>query len=250
MKKILLLFLLVCAFQVSKAQIVIPRQEIPYNVNYHWGIIDVMIARGVVTIESDGDIFKGTLDGTSIPWEGRIICVSDTLHARVAPKDGKRNESVIYQNGWYRRPKVSDFRSPRYNPDDPSFYKNTAGQGEYDASKNTMEAITVTADMIGMYYYSHDIDFEKMQPGDKITIPIEGAYSKEVVITYNGQGVYRVNSDIYPTYDCSFEYSYDGNMSGYPVDCKIGVTDKVPLFLSASLPVGKVEMLYDPAISD
>ena len=67
MKKIILFILafLPCALF---AQVNIPRQEIHYNVNYHWGLIDVMIAQGVVTVETDGDIFRGNLDGTSIPW--------------------------------------------------------------------------------------------------------------------------------------------------------------------------------------
>lgn len=245
MKKILLLMAIACASISGMAQVVIPRQEIPYNVNYKWGLIDVMIARGNVVIESDGSQFYGTLDGTSIPWEGRIICVSDTLSARMNIQGGL-SEQVIYQNGWYRRPYVSSFRSSTYNPDDPAFYKSIAGQGRYDASHDSMEAITVTADMIGMYYFAHVLDFPAMRPGDVVRIPIQGPYSNEVVITYNGQGVYSTGSDNYPTYDVTFEYAYGGSMSGYPVQCRIGASSRIPMFISASLPVGRVEMLYDP----
>lgn len=246
MKKILFFIscLLVC--QLIKAQAVIPRTEIPYNVNYHWGLINVMIARGVVTVESDGSHFHGTLDGTSIPWEGKIICVSDTLDARMTLIDGNLKEYVDYQAGWYRHPSLSQFRSSTYNPEDPAYYKNIAGQGSYDASNDSMEAITVTSDMLGMYYFAHTLNFPGWKPGDSFTIPIEGRYANQVVVTYKGQGTYTANGITYPTFDCTFEYSYGGGMSGYPVDCKIGVTDRIPVFLSASLPVGRVEMLYDP----
>lgn len=242
MKKIFFLIIGICASVMAQAQTVIPRQEIPYNVNYHWGIIDVMIARGIVTVESDGYNFNGTLDGTSIPWEGHIICVSDTLSANM----NGLNETVEYQNGWYRRPPVSLFRSASYNPDDPAYYKNIAGQGEYSASHDSMEAITVTSDMLGMYYYAHAIEFENLKPGERVIVRIEGPYSKELLITYNGQDIYSVNGDNYPTYNCTFEYGYEGTMSGYPVECKIGATDRIPMYLSASLPVGRVEMLYTP----
>lgn len=228
----------------ATAQVVIPRQEIPYNVNYHWGIIDVMIARGTVTVESDGCNFYGTLDGTSIPWEGKIICVSDTLQASMNWEEDVLTETVTYQNGWYRRPSASSFRSATYNPDDPAIFKNIAGGGSYDASSDSMEAITVTSDMIGMYYIAHAIDFERLRPGDQVRFPIVGPYSHEVVVTYQGQGLYDVGGSTYPVYNCSFEYGYDGSMSGYPVECKIGATDRVPLYLSASLPAGHVEMLY------
>lgn len=244
MKKILFLLLFACACQLSRAGVMIPREEICYDVKYHWGLIDVMIARGMVTAESDGNSFYGTLNGTSIPWEGHIICVSDTLRADMGAYGRDLGESVRYQSGWYRHPSISTFRSNSYDPADPAIYKNIAGRGDYNASRNSMEAITVTSDMIGMYYFSHAIDFSKMQPGQRIVIPIEGGYSRELTITYTGQGMYSYNGDNYRTYDCTFEYSYDGAMSGYPVECKIGVDNQIPLYLAASLPVGHVEMLY------
>lgn len=244
MKKILFLLAAILACQVARAQISVPSQEVHYNVNYHWGFVDVNIAKGVVTLQTDGNSFTGTLDGTSIPWEGRIICVSDTLKGSFSGSGNNLKETVTYQAGWYRRPPVSVFKSSTYNPEDPQYFKNTAGGGTYDASDDTMEAITVTADMIGMYYLSAALDFSSMQPGQKVTVPISGPYSKQVVITYMGPGTYVADGSTYRTYNCAFEYSYGGKMSGFPVDCYIGVDNKVPLFLSASLPVGKVEMIY------
>lgn len=242
MKKIFLMLAVLIGCQFVKAQITIPYQEIPYNVNYRWGMIDVNIARGVVTAQCEGGRFYGTLDGTSIPWEGKIICVSDTLSAAI---DG-RNEYVQFQSGWYRHVPVSLFRSSNYNPDDPAYYKNIHGQGLYDASHDSMEAITVTSDMLGMYYYAHAIDFQALRPGDQFEVPIQGGFSSRLLVTYQGQGTYTVNGDTYPTYDCTFEYSYEGGMSGYPVQCKVGVSSRIIMYLSASLPVGRVEMLYSP----
>lgn len=246
MKKIFLILLAVIGIQAAKAQVNIPKQDIHYNVNYKWGFLDVNIATGVVTIESDGNSFSGTLEGTSIPWEGSIFCVSDTLQANVSGTQADFRETVTSQTGWYRRPKVSQYRSSSYNPDDPATYKNIAGQGQYAASANSMEAITVTSDMISMYYYAHAIDFESLQTGQQVNVTIDGQYAKKLVITYQGKDTYTANGDTYPTYNCTFEYSYDGKMSGYPVECKISATDRIPVFLSASLPIGHVEMLYNP----
>lgn len=238
------MLLAACACIGAKAQVNIPGQEISYNVNYHWGVIDVMIATGTVTLAAHDGNFYGTLDGTSIPWEGRIICVSDTLEANMYGVGTNLSETVRRQSGWYRRPTVSSFRSACYNPDDPFYFKNIAGQGEYAASNDSMEAITVTSDMIGMYYFAHAINFGELSPGEQIRIPINGEYAHEVLITYQGEGLYSANGDNYPTYNCTFEYSYGGGMSGYPVECKIWTTERIPVFLSASLPVGRVEMLY------
>ena len=245
MKKVLLIIGIISICLPAFGGVVIPRREITYNVNYHWGLIDVMIARGTVSIESDGESFYGTLDGTSIPWEGRIICVSDTLRGSINGSGTNFSENVYFQSGWYRRPPVSYFRSGTYNPENAEYFKNLAGGGVYSASEDTMEAIAVTSDMISIYCLASNIDFSLLRPGDRMVVPINGGYSRELVINYQGEGLYSNNGDNYPTYNCTFEFGYGGEMDGYPVECKIGVTDRMPLYLSASLPVGHVEMLYD-----
>lgn len=244
MKRSLLSAIVLSLAATAYCGVTIPFTEIPYNVNYHWGIIDVNIAHGIVTVESDGNTFHGTLDGVSIPWEGHVILVSDTLDFNIAPAAGLSRENVNYQAGWYRRPKTKYFRSKNYDAGNPEIYKNIAGEGEYDASHDSMEAITVTSDMLGMYYYAHELDFPKMNSGDKVTIPIEGKFAEEVVVTYLGEGIYQENNNNHPTYDLQFEYTYNGSLSGYQVKMKVGKDNKLPLFISASLPVGKVEMLY------
>lgn len=245
MKKIIL-FAFISVMLTAQAAVKIPRTEIPYSVNYHWGIIDVMIAHGTVDIECDSTIFKGMLDGVSIPWEGRIILVSDTLEAQMKPGKPYSEENVIYQSGWYRHPKVNYYRSNSYDPSDPEIFKNIAGKGGYNASNNSMEAITVTSDMLGMFYYAREFDFKSMTPGEKFTMPIKGGYAHQVVVTYTGEGNYSIENMTYPTYNLEFEYSYGGSMSGYTVTMKVGQKELIPMFISASLPVGRVEMLYNP----
>ncbi len=245
-KTILLLFAFVAAL-TGMAQVQLPYQEINYNVHYHWGIIDVMIAHGKVTLSADGNQFNGTLDGNSIPWDGRVFCVSDTLQATMTPGSPVSHETVTYENGWYLKPKTTVYRSGNFDPTNPANYKNIKGQGTLNADDDTMEAITVTADMLGMFYYYHEIDFESMSPGQQITIPItvDGGMNQQVVVTYNGKSSYNASGVTYPTYSTTFEYSYNGAMSGYPVQAEVAMSSRIPVLLSASLPVGKVEMIYD-----
>lgn len=244
MKRIFYTALFCVTCFLAKSGVTIPYTEIPYNVNYHWGIIDVNIAHGNVTIESDGNSFMGTLDGVSIPWEGHVILVSDTLDFNIIPSSGLSKEKVNYQAGWYRRPKVKYFRNKNYNPGNPQIYKNIAGQGLYNASNDSMEAITVTSDMLAMFYYAHEFNFDSMKPGHQIVIPIDGDYAQEVLVTYMGPGTYSEGNAVYSTQDVQFEYTYGGKLSGYQVQMKIGDKTRLPLFISASLPMGKVEMLY------
>lgn len=246
MKKLLLLAFVALISMTAKAAVNIPFTNIPYNVNYHWGIIDVNIAHGNVKYECDGTHFSGTLDGVSIPWEGYVIVVADTLRTQMLPGDKYSLEKIEYQSGWYRRPKAKYFRSADYNPSNPENYRTIAGTGEYSASPNTMEAITITSDMVGMYYYAYELDFENLTPNQVVTIPIQGVYAQEMLVTYLGKGSYEIDNTVYPTYNVMFEYNYKGKMSGYPVQMRIRETDRLPIFLSASIPVGKIEMIYNP----
>lgn len=246
MKKIFLALFICLASLPALAGVVIPETEVPYDVNYHWGIIDVNIAHGTVKYHCDGTNFSGTLDGVSIPWEGHVIMVSDTLQTHMVPGGKYSTEKVNYQSGWYRRPKAKYYRSADFDASNPANYRNIAGHGEYDASASSMEAITITSDMIGMYYYANEFDFENLTPNQKIVVPIQGVYAQEMTVTYLGEGSYEINNVNYPTYNVMFEYNYQGKMSGYPVQMRIRKSDRLPIFLSASIPVGKIEMIYNP----
>lgn len=245
MKKTLLLIAMMAGCLVAKAQTGIPETELNYNVHYHWGLINLNIAHGQVTLATDGNLFTATLDGNSIPWNGRVFCVSDTLKAEMTPASPLAKENVVYQNGWYLKPKVAQYRSNGFNPDDPANYKNIHGQGTLNADANTMEAITVTSDMLGLFYYFRQIDFESMAPGQQITIPIAGGFAEKAVVTYKGKSTCEASGTTYQVYDTGFQYSYRGRMSGYEVQAKVSTEERIPVYIAASLPVGRVEMIYE-----
>lgn len=247
MKKTILLFFAIFASMVSMAQVEIPYQEIDYTVHYHWGFVNVNIGHGKATISCDGSRLNATLNGNTIPWEGRVFCVSDTLNASMTPGSPLSRETVTYENGWYMKPRASAYRGGDFNPTNPSNYKNILGQGSLDADGQTMEAIKITADMLGLFYYYHEIDFPSMSPGQRITIPIavEGGQDQSVTVTYHGQSTCEAGGTTYPTYSTTFEYTYNGAPSGYPVQAEVAVSSRIPVLLSASLPIGKVELIKE-----
>ena len=248
MKRFVLLSVILFCVLIGKAQLSVPYTELNYNVHYHWGMIDVTIAHGLMTMQTDGNRFVATLDGNSIPWNGRVFCVSDTLIATMTPGAGLSREHVDYINGWYMKPKVSLYRSGGFNPMLLSNYRNIKGQGTLSASNETMEAIAITADMLGLFYYFKEIDFERLAVGQQIVIPVSmlGAPNEKVVITYNGKSYFATDFGSYSTYSVTFEYSYQGKMSGYAVDAQVSSYDRIPVSISACLPIGKVEMIYHP----
>lgn len=247
MKKAFLLLVIILTSLLSAAQVDIPFQETHYDVHYHWGPVKVNIGRADITFQApDGRNYYATLDGNTIPWEGRVYCISDTLRAVINPSTGNPSENIQYINGWYMKPKVMEFYSHDFDARNPACYKNILGQGELSADGSTMEAIDVTANMLSLFYFYRTIDFEAMQPGDVVTIPIHNPDTgdEQVRITYNGKCQFSADGMPYAAYDTVFEFSYHGAMSGYPVDCIISASSRIPLCFSASLPIGHVEMIY------
>lgn len=212
-----------------------PETTFEYSVQYKWGFIDVAIGNAVAHVSINNDNLSGTLAGHSIPWEGRIFSVGDTIQANMTPT----TQTNTYINGWYRKPHVDQ----TVDTNNPANYRTIQGQGTLNASGSTIEAITITAQMIGLFYYAQVLDFDSMSPGDKTTINItsQGLSPETLVITYNG-----INQEHgTPTdqvYDITFEYSYNGEMSNYPVECKISTTDRVPVYFAADLKIGHVDM--------
>lgn len=247
MKKTFLILLSFIASLAAMAQVQIPYQEISYDVHYHWGLVKVNIGHGKVTLSSQGDQFNATLDGNTIPWEGRVFCVSDTLNATMTPGSPLSREIVSYENGWYMKPKTMQYRDSGFQISNPLNYKNIKGEGDLNASPQTMEAVKITSDMLGMFYYFHEIDFSAMTPGQKITIPIygDGGYDQSVTVTYNGESTCQAEGNSYLTYSTSFEYTYQGAPSGYGVEAQVARNSRIPVLLSADLPIGHVEMIYN-----
>lgn len=232
----LLLFLLTAVTAVFAQDI--PYSVYNYNVRYHMGFIDVNMGVGTVKVVKNGDSFFGSISGHSIPWEGRVFCVSDTLTASLYPESG----AINYLNGWYMKPSVDQFRAGEYGASYPDSYKNLLGYGTLDADGETMEAVKIMGEMTMLYYYFNVIDFPGMDAYSSVTIPLSGGDADMVRITYVGPSTCSIEGIDHDTYLVNFEFSYDGTMSGYTVASQVDVNTRLPLLFSTRLPIGHVEM--------
>lgn len=237
MKRLLLSFALISSLFFVLAQD-IPYSVYDYNVRYHMGFIDVNMGVGTVKVQKNGDSFFGAISGHSIPWEGRVFCVSDTLTASLFPESGE----IDYLNGWYMKPEVDRFQAGEYGAAYPGSYKNLLGCGTLDADSETMEAVKIMGEMTMLYYYFNVIDFPNMNAYDTVTIPLSGSDADMVRITYIGPSTCNIGGIDHDSYLVNFEFSYDGTLSGYTVASQVDVNTRLPLIFSTRLPIGHVEM--------
>ncbi|MDE6206492.1 MAG: DUF3108 domain-containing protein [Muribaculaceae bacterium] len=244
MKRILCIFAVLMGLVTS----VSAQQDVyHYKIKYKFGIINKTAAHACVHINTQGDLFTATMDGNSISWGGRVYCVQDTLVARMSHQPGPAavREQVVYQNGWYSKPRTSEYLDGTFSMSDPASYRNTAGAGQLDASSSTMEAIKITTDMLGLFYSFRYLPLADMTNGATVVLPVTGASgaNQNVSITYNGVEDCSVDGADFSVYNCTFEYYYQGRPSGYRVRCLVECESRVPLLFSTDLPIGHVEMI-------
>lgn len=125
-----------------------------YKIEYDFMGLKKTAAHADVSIRIDGENFTGTLNGHSIEWGGRYYTVSDTLVARMFHTNGHLTvrEEVVFKIGWYSKPTAAQAADGMYVFNNPKLYKNTDGMGLLDASEETMEAVSITTDMLAMFY--------------------------------------------------------------------------------------------------
>lgn len=222
--------------------------SIPYKVEYKWGFIQKTAGYGSVKMKNSGDTISATLYGRSIPWGGRLYTVNDTLLATMDRKAGTDlpQETVIYENGRYTKPTVKVNPDGSYDISRTPLFRDIRGTGLLSASPQTMEAVTITADMLGMFRYSREIDFSKLSPGQKLTVNIVGDMPGRLELTFVGRSSFMIGNRPVDAWHVTFDYSYQGSMSNYDVNCWIGVEQRFPIAFSADLLIGHVEMVWNP----
>ena len=242
MKRLFISLILGGAMAIAaRAAVDIPLTSVTYDVVYHWGLIDKVAGTGFVRYHTMGDIFEGQLQGRSIPWGGRIYTVRSSLSAQMSPgAQGIDTENITALQGIYTKPREGS--DPATAP-----FKNIYGEGTLDASGETMEAVSVMSDMIGMFYYARSLDFPSFAPGHRIEVPIiKGGASQPLYITYQGEATYSYNGYTAPAYEIVFQYTYNGVPDRYPVTCLIDKNSRVPVQFKADLVIGHIEMCYVP----
>lgn len=221
---------------------------IPYKFAYKWGFINKTAGHGNVIMKVSGDTIAATLNGHSIPWGGRVYGVNDTLVATVTKAEGNfvAEEKVLSENGVYTKPKVSVQPDGSIRVAQHPAWRNIYGKGTLNASPETMEAVTITSDMLALYRYGAVIDFSSLEPGKPVTINITGQNPGSVEITFVGPAPVNINGLQMAAWEIIFNYEYDGALSGYPVHAWLDTKTQIPLIISADIKIGHVEMIYDP----
>lgn len=218
MKRLFLIMSLISAAVIAAAA---QSHNLVYEVKWKWGLVDISAGYAYANTSLTGDAFSATLSGQSIPWEGRIYKINETMRANATPDA----LNLQYINGVYSKPRV-------HEQDAETPYRDILGQGSLNASANTMEAVSVMAHMLGLFYYSGVIDFASMSPGQFKSIPYNNDEGQESVLQIEYLG------EIGDNYSIRFKFSF----CPYHVDSMIDKSTLIPTSFSAEIAIGHVEM--------
>lgn len=245
MRKLLLFLVLAAAMLTARAQSdTLSADTLHYRMNYHWGFINKTAGEGTVVTRASGDTVSVSFSARSIPWGGRLYSVKDSLVATLKSTPSL-SEDVIYENGTYTKPMVSVGTDGVLNIQRNYPYKNIMGKGTLSASDATMQAITITADMLSLFKWGSVLDFDSMQPGQLRDVVITGADPGKLQVRYNGKTNLQLDGVTLPVYSIVFTFEYEGAMSDYPVTAYIGTPRMIPVFFSADLKIGHVQMALE-----
>lgn len=211
-----------------------------YEARYRYGFIKIDAGYADVVLHIGNNRLEATMNGRSFDIGDRIYAISDTLHAVMPAGAAHAVENVTYENAWYTR-RSADNVGPVIDFGDRSDSRSIFGEGDLDASSGTMEAVTLSTDILGMFYYFKEMDYSKLHAGRVINMDItlpDGDIQK-AVMQYVGEDTFNGRA----TYKMLVNYSYHGEMSCYPVTVQVDKTTKLPLLLSANIKIGHVELV-------
>ena len=111
------MMMLAALLSLSAFSINIPRESYSYDIHYRFGPINCRIGHGDVAFSVVNNQLRGTLQGASIPWQGKIYTVRDTLCADMRILEGQKfsREHVTRKIGWYFKPSEQALKSGRYD---------------------------------------------------------------------------------------------------------------------------------------
>ena len=229
---------------LSANAVTFPEEPLTYEARYHCGFIKIDAGEAEINVSLDGDNFMATMNGQSVPIGHRLYTISDTICTTMSEADGTAlsKETVTYENGWYAKPHSDSNCLPAAVFSNPEYYKNINGGGYLDASNETMEAITISADMLAMFYYFQQFDYSAMQPGQsfEMTVTLPDGDTQQVAVVYEGEDYFNGCA----THKMTFTYSYHGVMTHYPVTAQVDATTKLPLLFAADIKIGRIELVY------
>lgn len=223
-------------------------ETLTYDVMYKWGFINKVAGYATMSLRNDGDLYRASVFAENAPWANNIYMLSDTLYTTMT-KDNFYPVSYTYiahENGKYKKDVLHFQRQGNTFTAEAVRYKRKSANAPMTSSTLHLEAQGMTVDMLSSFFYLRSLDFDNMNKGQSITVNIfSGSKKEKLKIIYMGTKNVSLNGRSYPAYYINFTFTRKGVESSAPISGWISTdSQRIPLKVEGSLPVGKVRAIY------
>lgn len=223
------------------------KETLRYEISYKWGLIHKTAGDAVYTINDKGNYYELTLTGKTRSWADKIFSVRDTLTGRIS----KNNKPQIYIKSAHEKGKYSkDVINYKYsgNTVQGEALRIKEKDGKLQKETKMLTATGEVFDMVSIFYYIRQLDFEKLCKGSTVTVNMfSGSKVESLTIRCVGKEKYKLkNKTEADTYHLKLKFTTGGKKkSSDDIDAWISVAaPHIPYMITGNLPVGQVRATY------
>lgn len=247
MKKILLSALVLLAAMLPQNALawIVPSETLSYEVHYRWGLINANA--GVATVQSEllpgKNLFRARLSGQSVCLLGHYYGASDMLVGTIMADTYQPvyNQKITEESGAFNIETVVY----NHNADcaEGEVIK-TLPNGQQVKSRISHYAGGVTIDLLAVFYYMRQLDYQNMQPGQSVRINVFYDKTPEVLtINYVGKETIDFKGQQHEVFHITMNFT--GQNGGTEVSdamsALISTSDsRIPLVVNGNLKFGHV----------
>ncbi len=233
----------------------VPDETLHYSVNFKWGLIDANAGIATLTTENMPGTgqFKATLTGKSVDLMGHYYAVGDTMVGTVMAE----TMQPVYTQHLSREAGMFSIETVTYDTSGNSSLGKIVKElpdGKVVRSRVSHYGGGLTLDLLAVFYYIRQIEYEKMTPGECVKVNIfSGKNPETLTVTYDGTRVISFDGTDRQVYDISLTFSAEdgGHVNTDRMNVAVSSDeDRIPLLINGSLKIGHLICRYVGDLTD
>lgn len=224
-------------------------EKLSYTISYKWGLIHKDAGEATLSLTSGGNQYQVMLTAKTKPWADRLYQVRDTLKCTIMASvlQPLSYEKITHEKGEYKRDEIKYIR--QNNTTIGKARRFRYDKGKESITENTFSATGPVYDMLSIFYYLRQLDFNHLDQNKVYTATIFSGKRKETIrIRSLGKEKIKLkDKSEKEAFHIRFNFTREGGKkSSEDMDTWISTDSRhIPLYLVGKLPVGEIRAYYE-----
>lgn len=223
-------------------------ESLRYIISYKWGIIHKDAGEAILNLKENGNVYNITLTAKTKPWADKLYKVRDTLKTTMRVSDLRPTYYTkrTHEKGEFKIDEITFTHKGNETTGVAKRHRNK--DGRWNTTEKTFSATGPVFDMVSVFYYLRQLDYSGLDPNKVYKATIFSGKMKESVNIRN-LGIEEIklkDKTKRKAFHVKFNFTKEGGKkSSDDMDIWISTDSRhIPLYLTASLPVGEVRAYY------